>query len=167
MRYIMSSLRLTSPGWPPAINDSAKCAYCCSHFYLNLSVMWGNIYVPFWAVCLNHFLCLFHWPGGYLIRVDTRIHCWSSPQATVDGATSSIPVKAVNCCCFISFVPLFLQQHQRGELTDGASTLTEVPFILQVRIICYWQSPTEPCQSCREEGSHCCLFPRRHYFSKH
>lgn len=52
-----------------------------------------SIYMPFKAVCLNHFLCPFSWPGGYLIKADTGIQCWSSPQATVDGETSNIPVK--------------------------------------------------------------------------
>lgn len=55
------------------------------------------------------------------------------------------PDQAVNCCRFTSFVLSFLRWHHRGELTDWEPTPAEVPFIRQVRIICYIDKGPQSC----------------------
>lgn len=166
VRYIISSLRLTSPSWPPQSTIQLN-GHIVAHTFILTFVSYEEI-----------FMC----PLEQSVEIPSRVRLtdlvdiWSG-LTRGSGAARLLrghsrwgniqhPGRAVNCCCSTSFVLSFLRWHQRGELTDWEPTPTEGPFILQVRtiILLYWQ---RPCGSCGEEGRYCCLFSSCLYFSKH
>lgn len=114
------------------------------------------------TVILNHFLCLFNWHRGYLIRIDTgssgnlllRGHSW--------WRTSTILV--LNCYCSFSFVPPSFaaspegRAEERLQLSDNTDYITLHPVRVQVWVTYYRQVPAALCSGWRKEEMYRLLF---------